>query len=223
MKNLHIILDAGHGNYNLTHGKCSPVLDSEVGYDEETCYDGRFREGMFNRNVVKKLYEMLKKLGIDVYIINEDVKDTPLGKRVQRANEICKKYGKENCVFISVHANAAGNGNAWLSARGTSVHVCRGCSEASKELARMIYAAASADDFAGNRSVPAEKYWVNDFYVIKNTLCPAVLVENLFYDNRDDIRILMSEDGRNRIAMYIYIGLMNFLEKYKNNNYDNSK
>lgn len=213
MNNVHIILDAGHANYNLTNGKCSPVLDSEVGYDEETCYDGRFREGMFNRDIVKKLYEMLTKIGISVHIVSNDVKEASLSERVKRANEICNKYGKTNCIFLSIHANAAGNGKAWLNARGTSVHVCEHCSDDSKKLAQLIYTAAEQADFKGNRSVPKTKYWVNDFYVIKNTYCPAVLVENLFYDNREDIKILMSEEGRKKIATYIFVGLINFLEK----------
>ena len=213
--NIHIILDAGHGNYDTTHGKYSPVLDSGVGYDENTCYEGRFREGMFNRDIVKRLVEKLTKLGINVHVVSDINKDVSLSIRVNRANEICKQYGVKNCLFLSIHSNAAGNGTGWLNARGTSVHVCEKCSTTSKELARTIYEASYADGFKGNRSVPICKYWVNNFKVVRETICPAVLIENLFYDNREDIKVLMSEEGRERIAMYIFKGLMNFLEKYK--------
>lgn len=205
---IHVILDNGHGNYDLTRGKCSPVLDSEVGYDEMTCFEGRFREGMFNRDIAHRLESMLKKLGVDVYNISRDDKDISLGERVRRANDICKKYGKNKCVFISIHANAAGNGERWMSARGTSVHTCNGCSKKSEQIAMNILNNAVHDGFKGNRSNGFQK---NDFYVVKNTLCPAVLVENLFYDNRDDVKILMSEDGREKIATYIYMGIMNYI------------
>jgi N-acetylmuramoyl-L-alanine amidase len=32
------------------------------------------------------------------------------------------------------------------------------------------------------------------------TKCPAILTENLFYDNKDEVKFLQSEEGREAIA-----------------------
>ena len=34
--------------------------------------------------------------------------------------------------------------------------------------------------------------WESDFFILKNTLCAAVLTENLFHDNSDDCLFLWS-------------------------------
>lgn len=52
----------------------------------------------------------------------------------------------------------------------------------------------------GNRSIPKEHYWQANFYVVKNTACPAVLTENLFQDNHDDVDFLASPEGKAKIV-----------------------
>ena len=42
-----------------------------------------------------------------------------------------------------------------------------------------------------------------DFFVIKNTIMPSVLVETGFMDNEHDMEILASRDGQERIASAI--------------------
>lgn len=211
---IHIIFDPGHANYDIQAGKCSPVLTTAEGWDDAVCYNGRFREGMFNRDIVRRLTEMFTRLGYTVHDTSPEDGNVTLQQRVRRANDWCKKYGTSNCIFVSIHANAAGNGKQWMSARGVSVHTCHNCSARSEQMARHILDTAVHDGFKGNR---ANGFCKNNFYVVKHTLCPAVLVENLFYDNRDDIKILMSTEGRAAIAQYIFVGLCNFInEHYKN-------
>ena len=210
MNKIHIILDPGHANYDIQNGKHSPRLSPEQGYDEETCYAGYFREGMFNRRIVENLTLMLHKLGFEVHNTSPESTNISLATRVKRANDICRKYGTSNCLFISIHANAAGNGSEWKNARGVSVHTCYGCSKKSESLARHILDCAVNDGFKGNR---ANGFCKDNFYVVKHTLCPAVLVENLFYDNKEDLKILMNEEGRQKITEYIFRGLMNFLNE----------
>lgn len=203
----HIILDPGHANFAIQMGKCSPVLTSNEGWDDVTCYEGRFREGMFNRDIAKRLTEMFTKLGYEVHNTSPEDEVVSLQKRVKRANDICKKYGISNCIFLSIHANA-GPGKDWSNARGVSVHTSKNCSEKSEQMARSILDCAVHDGFKGNRSNGFQK---DNFYVVKYTLCPAVLIENLFYTNKDDLKILMSEEGRRKISEYIFRGIINFL------------
>lgn len=207
---MRILLDFGHGADDITNGKFSPIVTD---IDDMTIYKNRFREGNFNRILGNAIADRLKELGYDVDIIVKEREDISLKERVARANAICAKYGAKNCVYLSVHANAAGSGSAWNNARGFCVYVAKKSSQASKDLAKHIYDAAEVTGFKGNRAVPKERYWTADFYVIKNTKCPAVLTENLFYDNKEDLKILTSEEGRKRIVDYHIAGLLNFLGK----------
>lgn len=211
---MHIILDCGHGMNDTTKGKYSPMLDpNEFSLRDLTVYQNRFREGNFNRLIGQRLERMLKDAGFEVHIVSDSYKDNSLNDRVSKANKIAAKYGKDNCIYISIHSNAAGNGIAWNNASGVSVHCCRKSSEKSKKLARLIYKHALDKGYNGNRSIPKDHIWYNDFFVLKNTSMPAVLVENLFYDNKSDLKKLMSDEHRDVILSYLYNGILEFIDE----------
>ena len=213
---MHIILDCGHGMNDTTKGKYSPMLDSsEFNLRDLTVYQNRFREGNFNRLIGQRLERMLKDAGFEVHIVNDSYKDNSLNDRVKKANQIAAKYGKDNCIYISIHSNAAGNGIAWNNATGVSVHCCRKSSEKSKRLAQLIYKHVLDKGYNGNRSIPKDHIWYNDFFVLKNTTMPAVLVENLFYDNKSDLKKLMSDEHRDVILSYLYNGILEFIDEEK--------
>ena len=50
------------------------------------------------------------------------------------------------------------------------------------------------------------------FYVLKHTLCPAILTENLFMDNKEDCRFLLSSKGRQAIINLHIEGLIEYLD-----------
>lgn len=197
MKELQIILDNGHAK--KTAGKCSP--------------DKSFYEWKFNREIAIALEQKLKSDGYSVHrIVTEDIEDIPLSERVKRANNICDKYGAKNCIFISIHANASGNN--WSNASGSCVFVAKQSSQLSKELAQLFYAEVAQAGFAGNRCVPQQKYWMENFYVIKNTKCPAILTENLFYTNKADLAILQSSEGKEKIVAMHEKAIKNYISKF---------
>ena len=184
-----VILGTAHGVN--TPGKCSP--------------DKKFREYRFSREVINDLKPKLEALGLKVYIdITQDEVPRPpvaeLSQRCRIVNSICAKHGTKNCVYVSIHVNAAGSGGVWRTARGFAVYVARQCSEASRRLAKSLCDTAIAMGLRGNRSIPKEHYWQANFFVIKNTHCPAVLTENLFQDNREDVECLMSAEGKAKIV-----------------------
>lgn len=184
-----VILGTAHGS-NVP-GKCSP--------------DGKFREYRFSRDVIALLKPKLDALGYLVFVdMPADEVPSPQGMelslRCRYVNGICKKFGSQNCIYVSIHVNAAGSDAKWHNARGFAVYVARSCSAASKRLARTIYDLAISRGLRGNRSVPSAHYWQADFYVLRNTACPAVLTENLFQDNRDDVEFLSSQAGKEAIA-----------------------
>ena len=181
MKNLLVILDNGHGEN--TKGKCSP--------------DKRLLEWEWTREITCRLHNLLVMNGIDTILLVPEDKDISLSERVKREKKITKeanKAGKETCL-ISIHINAAGHGT-WKTASGWSVWVANNASDKSKQFAQIAYNEALSLGLKGNRVVPKEQYWSSNFYILKNTLCPAVLTENMFMDNQDDVEFLKSEKGK---------------------------
>ena len=50
-----------------------------------------------------------------------------------------------------------------------------------------------------------------DFYILRHTHCPAVLTENLFMDNRDNVAFLESEEGAQVIIDLHVEGILHYL------------
>ena len=75
-----------------------------------------------------------------------------------------------------------------------------------KHLAKCLYEEADKAGYKGNRCVPATKYWVGNYGIVRDTKCPAVLTENLFQDNKEDVAILMSETGKHAMVDIHVIG-----------------
>ena len=134
--------------------------------------------------------------------VNDD-KDLRLSERAQIAIEYAKSNPDKSCIFISIHSNAAGSDGKWKNARGWCVFTSPGKTK-SDTLATYLYNEAKAI------LPPDNKYYVRsdwsdkdpdyeaNFYVLTKTKCPAVLTENLFYDNKDDLAFLTSEEGKKK-------------------------
>lgn len=50
-----------------------------------------------------------------------------------------------------------------------------------------------------------------NFFILKNTACAAVLTENLFQDNRSDVEFLLSPVGRNAIVDLHVDGIIKYI------------
>lgn len=198
-----IILDAGHGIN--TPGKRSP--------------DGRFREYKFNRIIVNAVAEHLRLRGYDVEILTPEETDVPLQERVDRANRMSCQIGQpiQSVIIVSIHANAAGNGSQWMKARGWCAYTCKGHT-LSDELATCLYKAARKH-LPGQRIrtdyTDGDPDFEAQFYLLRNTYAAAVLTENLFYDNPDDLAFLESIEGQKAIVALHVEGIVDFLEHVK--------
>lgn len=196
---MKILIDNGHGVD--TAGKRSP--------------DGVFREYKFAREVAAAVVEKLKALGYDAERIVTEEQDISLQERCKRTNAVCDKLGASNVLLVSVHVNAAGNGQ-WMQAKGWSCYTSKGQTKADK-LADCLYDAAK-DVLVGKRL--RTEYTDGDadieegFYILKHTKCAAVLTENLFMDNKQEVSYLMSLEGRNAIARLHVEGIINYVKKY---------
>lgn len=193
-KSIIVLLDNGHGVN--TPGKCSP--------------DKTLLEYKWAREIVDKLMVEFAKLGIrSIKLVPEDT-DISLRERVRRANQHYKNNNKQ-AILISIHCNAAGSDGKWHNACGWSVFVAQNASNNSKRLARNLYEEAEKRGLKGNRSVPKEKYWVQSLAMCRDTNCPAVLTENMFQDNKEDVALLLSEEGKKKIIDAHVQGVLNYL------------
>ena len=193
---MKILIDNGHGHN--TKGKQSP--------------DGTLREYAYTREIAKRLLGELQKLGYDVELVTPESYDVSLTTRVIRINKICKQIGSSNVLVISLHNNAAGNGSQWMSARGWSAHVGLNASKNSKRLASCLAKAAEEEGLKVRRPLPKQDYWLQNLAICRDTLCPAVLTENLFQDNKEDVRFLLSEDGKNTIVRLHVKGIQDYID-----------
>lgn len=179
-----LILDNGHGSN--TPGKCSP--------------DRTLREYAWTRIMTDLIARKAHAKGIRAEIIVPETTDVPLATRSARANAIARRNGLKKCLFVSVHINAAGADGRWHDATGFSAWVAPNASLRSKNFASLITEEMHRRGLRGNRAVPPQKYWVANFAVIRRTVCPAVLTENLFQDNREEAKYLLTPQGQDTIA-----------------------
>lgn len=191
---MKVLIDNGHGEN--TPGKCSP--------------DGRLREWFYTREIADKVVAGLRKLGIDAERIVKEDTDVPLSERCRRANAIYKETGKK-AILISIHCNAAGSGALWMNARGWSVFVSNNASASSKKLATSLCEVAGSMKLQVRRPAPKQPYWEQNLAICRDTNCPAVLTENFFQDNKDDVEYLLSPVGKQAIVQIHVEGIIKYL------------
>ena len=190
-----VLLDAGHGVE--TPGKRSP--------------DGRLREYAYAREIVDRVAAELRQRDYDADIVVPTESDLALKERVKYANAIYNAAGGD-ALLVSVHCNAAGDGSSWMNAQGWSAHVSLNASENSKALATCLISAAEGGGIKVRKYTSKLPYWPQDLAICRDTLCPAVLTENLFMDNQEDVEYLLSEDGKRAIT-YIHVqGILDYIK-----------
>lgn len=188
------ILDNGHGGIidgvYQTSGKRSPKWEDGT----------QLFEGEFNRAVVKRIVKLCEKADIECINLVDTEKDLSLRGRTDKANDIYRerrdKGGK--CIYVSVHAN----GFSKESAHGWSVYTTVGETKSDK-IAQILHEKAKVE-------FPDHKMRVDttdgdadkeaNFWVLRKVVMPSILSENFFMTNREESRLILSEEGRDRIA-----------------------
>ena len=196
---MKIFIDNGHGL--MTAGKRSP--------------DGLFREPFYNREIARRLVSDLRDRGLDAELLVPEDDDISLAERVRRVNAACFLLGKQNVILVSIHVNAVGNGSKWLNATGWSVYTCKGQTESDK-LAECLCQAA-IKNFPGHRirtdMSDGDMDWEEGFYILRKSLCVAVLTENFFMDSISDLEYLQSRAGKQAVVDTHVEGIIEYLER----------
>ncbi len=188
------IFDPGHGGLvngkYQTAGKRSPKFP-----------DGRVLfEGVNNRDNVERIMSKFRANGLDcVDIVNSDL-DISLGERVRKANSLAKD---RKCIYISIHSDAAGDGVRWHSASGISVWTSKG------ETKSDIFASIVIDELQSKflqsikwrtNMTDGDEDWEENFYVLRETRCPAILCELGFHTNEAETKRMMTTEFKDKVV-----------------------
>lgn len=189
-KKVLIILDPGHG-----------------GKDPGAVFDGVI-EASFNLSIAMKIRWHLDKLLPYAKVLM--TRDSDVYMSLADRVAFCNKYiiSEINHVFfVSIHCNAA------LSdiARGMEVYVSQITrrSRLSDRMANCISKALSRAGWKIRQNLNTA-YKQANFYVLNHTLCPAVLVENLFITNAEDRKLL--KDDWPELARLEAVGIATFIK-----------
>jgi len=188
------IFDPGHGGLvdgkYQTAGKRSPKFS-----------DGRVLfEGVNNRDNVQRIMKAFRENGLEcVDVVNSEY-DVSLVERVKKANKLSKE---RKCVYISIHSDANGDGVKWDQASGMSVYTSKGQTKSD------IFASIVIDSLQENflstikwrtDKTDGDEDKEDNFYVLKNTDCPAILCELGFHTNEAETKRMMTLDYKNKIV-----------------------
>ena len=102
-----------------------------------------------------------------------------------------------------------------MNATGWSCYTCKGQTQSDK-LADCLYEAA-IKNFPGKRirtdKSDGDPDWEENFYILRKSLCPAVLTENFFMDNHSDLEYLQSRAGKQAIVDTHVEGIIEYLTR----------
>ena len=201
----NVVLDFGHGGidkdgkYTTAPKKMHTFSDGEVAY-----------EGVLNRQIGGHVYTCLRshpELNIICTVKEDDPRDLFLGYRVRVTNAL----PPESTIFVSIHCNASPKHNA----SGFEIFTTKGTTK-SDHLAQKIGLAVRSTLFKYNLRFRKDESDGDldkeaDFYVLRKTECPAVLLECGFFDFRPDYELLKDPLFQGDLASFIYTGIINYI------------
>ncbi len=173
-----ILIDAGH-NYS---GRDTGAENRELNLKEEE----------ITWQIADKLRHALEEQGYKVVMTRDKITDSIANTSVVDSLSARVDLGHQTLadLFVSIHCNAGG---------GSGVEVY--CFN--KQSYAGILAGIVQKNIVTNTSLYDRGTKTANFFVIQNTLMPAILIETGFIDNLKDARLLASEDGQQSIAQAV--------------------
>lgn len=181
-----VVLDPGHGVE--TAGKRSP--------------DGTYLEHEFTLDMAKRVKFILAGYGVEVFLTREDEHDISLDERVS----ICNSLAPD--LLVSFHSNAKGDGAKWEDVRGFGIYTSKAGDTAGRNIAaKAILARAEEAGVTLWGGGLHHELWT----VLAKTNAPAILIEHLFHDNKEDVELLKSDAYRDLLAEVDAKGILDYL------------
>ena len=174
------------------------VLDpGHGGFDPGAVGSNGLQEKKVNLNLALLIKEKLEKEGRNVLLTRKTDEYVSLQKRVEIAKE--EKAG----IFVSIHNNSSRISHTG----GSEIYISQNYKKADRKLAKSINNSLGDEIKLDDRGLKQD-----NFYVIKNTIMPSVLLEVAFLSNPNEEKLLGSQVFLDKAAEGIVEGILNFLE-----------
>ncbi|MDR2011420.1 MAG: N-acetylmuramoyl-L-alanine amidase [Bacteroidales bacterium] len=218
---IHVLISSGHGSIlnsiYQTLGKQSPTWADSL----------KIYEGYSTKMLALDLSHKLMQNNIDVTYINAYNTDMTLNERVQRVNELYKN--DKRVILIDIHHNAQPIGkanytdfegykgfvNSPFGATGIETFTSVGFTES--DIINNEFIIPELENDFQFRYGTWTKGKEENFYMLKHSHCPAVLIEFLFMTTYEDCLLIADPEQRDLFTTHITNALVNY------NNYLNSK
>ena len=219
-----IVIDPGHGGKdsgavgNLTvNGKTTQVYEKDI----------VLKTGLALRDRLINAYPDKR-----ILMTRDTDKYLTLDQRAEKANAVTVK-DNEAVIFISIHANYSANSSArgyevWHITSGQrrklldsskhnyspDVHAILNAMLEEEYTTESILLADSILSGLGKtfgNTMPSRGRKANDWFVVRNSRMPAVLVELGFVSNQQDTLYMTGEEGLLKFTDSLYNGIANFI------------
>jgi N-acetylmuramoyl-L-alanine amidase len=199
-------VDPSRGNgIRENWGKYTVVVDpGHGGSNPGAVYKG-VREKDFNLDIAKRLENLLKDQGINVYMTRTDDSFVSLYDRANLANKVSAD------LFISVHNNSGLTNYTGTMTLYYPSSVVHGKTMTSRDIANVIQKELSAKLGSVNLGIQSRP----DLAVLKKTKMPAFIAEVGFITNEKELENLNNPDYRQSAADGLKDAILKVLKKLK--------
>lgn len=192
-----IVIDPGHGGFDGGYDPSGNGIDS-------------LKEKDINLSIALKLKKKLEEEGFEVIMTREDdkalcndsdsnKKRTDMKKRVELIN------GSGARLVVSIHQNSFPQ----KSSKGAQVFYHKS-SEEGEKLAKIMQDCLREDLWQENNRQPKAD---ENYYMLKNTNCPIVIVECGFLSNPEEAVLLNDEEYQEKTAVSICRGIKEYINE----------
>jgi N-acetylmuramoyl-L-alanine amidase len=180
--------------FKPVHDKKIIVIDAGHGGKDFGVQIGEEHEKKIVENIASKISLLNEKGDIEIILLREDDKFIELSERVAKINKI------NPSLLISLHVNSSKN----LNENGINAYVSK-----NDFYNKSVENAKSLVEKISNEKLTKGEVKDGNFFVIKNSKCPALLLEIGYLSNETDKNYITSESGQYEIANKIF----NFIRK----------
>jgi N-acetylmuramoyl-L-alanine amidase len=128
-------------------------------------------------------------------------------KLFQRAESVNDLNNRTDCILISIHSDGAGNGRDWYDAKGTGVFVHSYPSDTTLKFADIV-----AHELEDNFNTPFRGIRYRNFAILRETNCPAVLIEFGFHTHKEECAKMLTEEWKENVVKTV-VNTINKFEK----------
>lgn len=186
-----VVIDAGHGGKDPGKVGVNEILEKDI-----------------NLRISLRLKSLLEQNDVVVVMTREEDKDLASENASNRKNEDLRARANlvaetKPTVMVSIHQNSYPEAEV----DGAQVFYYSG-SETGRQLGNMVQNSLKAEINDGNHRVAKAN---KDYYLLKKSACPAVIVECGFLSNPQEAGLLATEEYQEKIAFAIHLGIMEYI------------